>query len=115
MNVLVGRERKILGELAAALMGKPLLACGPALERIRASLSQAPFAVRLFFRLGLFLFEWGTLFLRTGSGRFEHFSRLPWGPKLRYVRLWMNHRRPEVRQTFLFLKLLVLAALFDTC
>lgn len=113
MDVLVGREKKVFGELVSALLERPLSAPADVESRARATLARATVAVRLFFRLALFLFEWGTLFLRTGSGRFEHFTRLPFKAKRRYVRLWMNHRRASVRQVFFFLKLLVLAAVYD--
>lgn len=113
MDVLVGRETKIFGELAAALLDRPLPSVERTVARARGALSGSTFPVRLFFRAALFLFEWGTLFLRTGSGRFEHFTRLPSRHKRRYLRLWMGHRRPAVRQIFLFLKLLALAAVYD--
>src|SRR5262245_53116104 len=113
MGILVGRERKIFGALAAALLEDPAYKTDALVERVRAMLSRSTLAVRVFFRAALFLFEWGTLFLTTGSGRFEHFSRLPWRAKYRYLRLWMKHRSTIVRQVFLFLKLLILAAIYD--
>jgi hypothetical protein len=113
MQVLVGRERAIFGALAAALLDRPAFRSDALAERVRAILASASPALRLLFRAALFLLEWGTLFLRTGSGRFEHFSRLPWRARRRYVRLWMSHRLAPARQLFFFLKLLVLAATYD--
>lgn len=113
MRILVGRERAVFGALAAALLEDPAYKTDALVERVRSLLSRSTLAVRVFFRLALFLLEWGTLFLSTGSGRFEHFSRLPWRARCRYLRRWMRHHCAAVRRVFLFLKLLTLAAVYD--
>lgn len=113
MQILSGRERAIFGALAEALLDRPAFRADALAEHVRAILASSSPAMRLLFRAALFFLEWGTLFLRTGSGRFEHFSRLPWRARRRYLRLWMGHRLAPVRQLFLFLRLLILAARYD--
>lgn len=112
MNVLAGRERRVFRALAEALLDEPT-PTDLMMARAAAHLSRCTPAIRIFFRAALLLFEWGTLWLVTGSGRFEHFSRLPVPAKRRYARLWMNHKFSLFRQIFLFLRLMVLATFYD--
>jgi len=113
MQILIGRERKVFDGLAAALLERTAVSTDDAAARVRSLLSRSTLAVRIFFRLSLFLLEWGTLFLATGSGRFEHFTRLPSKARRRYLRLWTRHKIAAIRHVFLFLKLLTLAAIYD--
>ncbi|MBI4564442.1 MAG: hypothetical protein HY716_07105 [Planctomycetes bacterium] len=113
MRVLVGREAKIFAAFADALVGASCIPAERLARRVREMLARSTLTARIFFRAALLLFEWGTLLLRTGSGRFEHFTRLPVRVKARYLHLWMHHKCALVRQVFLFLRLVALAAYYD--
>jgi len=111
--MLTSREQRIFDAFAHVVL-EPGDLPGRALSlRVAQFLDRCTISMRVLFRSALFLLEWGTLFLRTGSGRFEHFSRLPSAAKRRYVRLWMNHKVTIFRQLFALLRMLTLAAYYD--
>lgn len=113
MNVLSGHERRIFHAFAEALIDRPVPSMELLARRADDLLSRCSGMVRLFFRFSLLLLDWGTLFLRTNSGRFERFSRLPGAARRRYLRLWMNHKISLLRQIFLLHKMVALASYYD--
>lgn len=110
---LTSRERKVFRELSAIMLEPGAVSHEQMICRAEELLERATGFIRLFFRFSLHSFEWGTFFLKTGSGRFEHFSRLPLRAKQRYLRLWLNHPSAIVRQIANFLKIMVLTSYYD--
>lgn len=110
---LTSRERRIFSELSSVVLERSGPIDDKTVQRVEQMIDQATAWIHIFFRVSLQAFEWGTLLLQTNSGRYEHFSRMPVPAKRRYVRYWLHHKSLLVRQTAIFLKIMVMASHYD--
>lgn len=113
----LGRGGVTLARLADTLLEghpnwSPAASRGLAL-RVNDFLLECTRSSRWLFRLALFAFEWGGLWLSTMDNRFGHFVLLPPGARRRYVRFWMTHRWGIVRDLAMFLKMIVFCCAYD--
>ncbi len=108
---MVGREEIIFLRLAETLLPRERIT--PRLvERAREYLAGTQVLVRIFFRVALHIFNWGTFFFRT-AGSIEQFCLLSPRGRSRYIRFWVNHKRRIMRHLFQALRILVLSCFYD--
>jgi hypothetical protein len=112
-----GREKIILAAVADTMLadepGWTAASSREMAERADRFLRSCTGSMRWIVRLTLLAFEWGGLFLKTMDNRFEHFVRMPPRARRRYLRLWMNHRIPAIRDAAFLLKVMVYSFAYD--